>query len=596
MKLVLSIMMIIILSWGSPVCGQTTDLNEGNAKGSAGYQYWDIQAPGTYRLNFSGTEFTTNHQYAIRIFVSNVTLDGNGKTITGPGIGTIVDGPSFYGVRVNGGGEIVPQNVTVQNVIVEKKGVGVIYEDVQGGTITSSQFHSNTTGICAWKSSNLNILSNTVYSNTNGIVLDANETTNDHITIGSNNVYGNSAYGIFLWLGNNYNVISNNQVHDNPGIAGISLSDGLNTDGTPAPGGANNTISGNAVNGNTNGIFLSNCSDNQINGNSLSGNSNAAVFLQYSSNRNIITNNQVNDNLDTGIALTDERSGGAGGTGNTLSNNTVGRNANGIVLRNYHGNAITGNSLTDNRNIGVLLMESSSGNLFTGNYVLSSEDIGWLGVRLETASHGNIFYNNVFKNSHPLYNPDENYGSDWTVYNNQWYTTPTPGVNIVGGPTIGGNYWGNLHVPPTGFSDTCLDSNNDGFCDQPYSPPGFSSELIDQYPLHKVAVFNVTPGGLDFGTVPVGSTKDLTLTVKNTGAGTLTGNATTATPFSVFSGGSYSLVPDQSQDVTIRYQPTSAGPHTGAVAFTGGGGATVPVTGKTAGPRGLPWLILLLGN
>jgi hypothetical protein len=221
--------------------------------------------------------------------------------------------------------------------------------------------------------------------------------------------------------------------------------------------------------------------------------------------------------------------------------------------------------------------------------------LGWRGVYLESEAHGNIFYNNLFKNSDVL-NSDENYGSDGSVYNNQWYTTPTPGVNIVGGPTVGGNYWGNLRLPPTGFSDTHPDSNNDGFCDQPYNP---KSDLIDQYPLHKVAVFNVTPGSLNFGTVPVGSTTDLTVTVKNTGGNTLTGNATTAAPFSIVSGGSYSLGADLSQVVTIRYQPTSPGTHTGTVVFTGGSGATVPVTGKTSTGKtsaGMPWLMLLLGE
>ena len=106
----------------------------------------------------------------------------------------------------------------------------------------------------------------------------------------------------------------------------------------------------------------------------------------------------------------------------------------------------------------------------------------------------------------------------------------------------------------------------------------------------------MTPGSLNFGYVPVGSTKDLTLTVKNAGGGTLTGNATTAAPFSIVSGVNYSLGADQSQVVIIRYQPTSQGPHTGTVVFTGGDGAAVLVSGKTEKPLGLPWLLLLLGN
>jgi Abnormal spindle-like microcephaly-assoc'd, ASPM-SPD-2-Hydin len=109
-------------------------------------------------------------------------------------------------------------------------------------------------------------------------------------------------------------------------------------------------------------------------------------------------------------------------------------------------------------------------------------------------------------------------------------------------------------------------------------------------------IIQVTPSSLNFGYVAVGSTKDLNLTVKNAGGGTLTGNATTTVPFSIVSGGSYNLNSDQSQVVTIRYQPTSEGSHTGTVVFTGGDGATVPVTGKVEKPSGLSWLLLLLGN
>jgi hypothetical protein len=108
-----------------------------------------------------------------------------------------------------------------------------------------------------------------------------------------------------------------------------------------------------------------------------------------------------------------------------------------------------------------------------------------------------------------------------------------------------------------------------------------------------IPVLQLTPGSLNFGHVPVGLAKDLTVTVKNAGGGTLIGNAATTAPFSIVSGGNYDLAPDpnHSQDVTIRYQPTSKGPHTGIVVFTGGDGATVKVAGN---PRGLPWLMLLL--
>jgi hypothetical protein len=110
----------------------------------------------------------------------------------------------------------------------------------------------------------------------------------------------------------------------------------------------------------------------------------------------------------------------------------------------------------------------------------------------------------------------------------------------------------------------------------------------------KLVGIDIKPVSLSFGYVHMGSTKDLFLTVKDKWGGTLTGNATTTSPFSIVSGGSYDLGPGQSQDVTVRYQPTSQGPHTGTIVFTGGGGATVQMTGKTE--LGLPWMMLLLGN
>ena len=134
-------------------------------------------------------------------------------------------------------------------------------------------------------------------------------------------------------------------------------------------------------------------------------------------------------------------------------------------------------------------------------------------------------------------------------------------------------------------------------------PIGPEDKLLQSYYVRAVRAgpwlgprIQITPSSLNFGYVPSGSYKDLILQVKNIGIGTLTGTVSSSPPFSIVSGGNYSLGTDQSQVVTIRYKPTSQGPHTGTIVFTGGGGATVPVTGKTEKPKGLPWLLLLLGN
>jgi hypothetical protein len=89
----------------------------------------------------------------------------------------------------------------------------------------------------------------------------------------------------------------------------------------------------------------------------------------------------------------------------------------------------------------------------------------------------------------------------------------------------------------------------------------------------------VTPATRDFGNVSVGGSADASFVVENTGTGTLTGQATTAAPYSIVAGGAYSLTAGQTQAVTVRFSPTAAQTFPGTVSFTGGGGASRTVTG-----------------
>ncbi len=93
-------------------------------------------------------------------------------------------------------------------------------------------------------------------------------------------------------------------------------------------------------------------------------------------------------------------------------------------------------------------------------------------------------------------------------------------------------------------------------------------------------VCGVEPATLDFGTLPVGSSKDLTVTLTNDGGGVLSGSVSEAcAPFAIVSGGgSYSLSAGQSRSVTVRYTPTAPGQNDCTLA-TGGACAEVPMTG-----------------
>jgi hypothetical protein len=72
---------------------------------------------------------------------------------------------------------------------------------------------------------------------------------------------------------------------------------------------------------------------------------------------------------------------------------------------------------------------------------------------------------------------------------------------------------------------------------------------------------SVVPTALDFETVTVGESADLTFTVTNVGGGTLEGSVGDgAAPYSVISGGGpYALGADQLVTVTVHFEPTAGG-------------------------------------
>lgn len=98
-------------------------------------------------------------------------------------------------------------------------------------------------------------------------------------------------------------------------------------------------------------------------------------------------------------------------------------------------------------------------------------------------------------------------------------------------------------------------------------------------------VLSVSPGSLDFGSIFVGSTQDLSLMVTNSGEGTLTGSCSTIAPFSLQSDCPFSLTAGQSQQATIRFAPTSTGLFVSSIDFTSNGGNTsLSVQGEGQAP------------
>src|SRR5437667_2387016 len=86
--------------------------------------------------------------------------------------------------------------------------------------------------------------------------------------------------------------------------------------------------------------------------------------------------------------------------------------------------------------------------------------------------------------------------------------------------------------------------------------------------------FAVSPTGtVNFGSVNLGSFADRTLSVSNTGGGTVSGTVSTSASFSIVSGSAFTLVGvGVSQEVTVRFTPTTSATATANVDFAASGG------------------------
>jgi hypothetical protein len=167
-------------------------------------------------------------------------------------------------------------------------------------------------------------------------------------------------------------------------------------------------------------------------------------------------------------------------------------------------------------------------------------------------------------------------------------TTPTPAVwpHQASEPIYAwGNTLGGLPAR-IGSIYAVIQENRDFYNGKPmpgYTPLQYPHPLVAGAAASKTSpVISILTSSLDFGTVAPNTSNDLTLTLRNIGNGILAGVATAASPFSIVSGGSYSLGTNQSQIVTVRYTPLGSGVHSGTVTFTGGGGAFASVSGRAS--------------
>jgi parallel beta-helix repeat protein len=152
--------------------------------------------------------------------------------------------------------------------------------------------------------------------------------------------------------------------------------------------------------------------------------------------------------------------------------NAAGTSKAGIFLDGVQHSIISDNKFSENYY--NIFLNDSRNNELTGNIVSRSSSSG---IQL-VDSGSNIIYNNYFNNTINI-QMSNSAGNSWNI-------AKTTGPNIVGGPSIGGNYW--AHPNGTGHSQTCTDANNDGFCDLQFY---INDSDIDYLPLTISAAIDI---------------------------------------------------------------------------------------------------------
>lgn len=265
------------------------------------------------------------------------------------------------------------------------------------------------------------------------------------------------------------------------------------------------TISNNDLSENYLGMYLSNSKNNMITDNKMSLNEKYGIQLMHSegnilsnnsassSHHGIVLENNCSDNNLTGNTASLNAGYGfyfINSSSNNLNNNTISRNDMGIYLTNSNLNIISGNNILENIRYGMWISHSNY-SIISGNTINKNN----LGIRLNSSDNstlsGNILVFNYISglsmcpacDNNTMFNNYLNNTLNVEVGNrrNAWNMEKKAGVNIVGGPYLGGNFWAN--PIGTGFSQTAQDKDENGIADIKYN----ETNITDNLPLVPVS-------------------------------------------------------------------------------------------------------------
>ena len=315
-----------------------------------------------------------------RILNSNASLNDDGGIILSSGYNYIVR-ENFATLNSFDGfsGSSVRNSSIMNNTFSDNNRYGILIEYYEDNTIGRNNVSSNYgTGI-RLESNNYNntISDNIAQENQEGIWL---LTYNTHNKILNNNFSFNTNHGIWSYtLSDHDNIIQGNNITANWGSA------------VDVEYGGNNTIIGNYITLNPNGIFLASSNNNTISSNTVVSNNVYGIEICENSSFNKILGNTLINNNNSGIYLD--------GTSIRPMNNTIiGNNASSnnkfgirLILGGYNsiwGNYFMNNALAQADGYGTILNEWDNGTW--GNF--------WsdYSVRYPTATNDGFIWNTPY--------------------------------------------------------------------------------------------------------------------------------------------------------------------------------------------------------
>ncbi len=319
-----------------------------------------------------------------------------------------------------------------------------VYAGRDNSVLSGSFDQNNGTGlVLEARSKNNTVSGSTANFNGHGIVIRANSDgfisdypygPSDNNTIEDNIALNNTEVGIVLYESANNNQITRNTVANN------SL--GIYCNATLGAISGNKIDNNNASFNSHGGISFSNATANILTANNVTSNGNNGIVLFNKSRGNLLSDNIAslngidgfvvshsrNNNLTHNKALNNVHIGVNLDTAEnvTVFDNFISENDHGILLYYASNNTILNNSISAN-NEGFRI-------LITGNNSVTKNTITGNTFGIWVNSSQNTFFNNYFNNT---YN-----AVDGSSTGNYWNATKTTGTNIIGGPWLGGNYWG----------------------------------------------------------------------------------------------------------------------------------------------------------